>query len=195
MSEVWKIKKGIWKCVVRTWLRNWSFKSCIIKHCIYVHTLVNCTWEHVNKQVLDLRCEASRSLRDQRSYPPSPGQHPSGACWSQWLAGLPSCWDGHSVATCMWSVHHLSQICTLFPLVKHRKRREGSGDVICVFPSYDCVPLWTTGCQHRNIINTAKSASMPCVQSTVSRGRFILLSNDFTKHWATHHSWTALSPV
>lgn len=88
-----------------------------------VYNLVNCTWMRVKKRVLDLRCGASRSLRDKRSCPPSPGQHPSGVCWSQWLAGLPSCWDGHLAATCMWSVHHLAQICMLFPLEKIRKER------------------------------------------------------------------------
>lgn len=101
--------------------------------------MVDCTLKRVNKQVLDLRCEASRSLRDQRSCPPSPGQHPSGACWSQWLAGPPSCWDGHLAATCMWSVHHLAQICTLFPLEKTKKERERTNtDVSGASPPQPC---------------------------------------------------------
>lgn len=36
---------------------------------------------------------------------------------------------------------------------------------------------------------------MPCVQSTVTLECYIVLSNDFAKHQATYHSWTALSPV
>lgn len=76
-----------------------------------LNILIYFTWENVNNQVFHLLCGASRSLRDQRSYPPSPKPHPSGVCWNQWPAGLPSCLDGHSAATCMWSVHHLAQIC------------------------------------------------------------------------------------
>lgn len=36
---------------------------------------------------------------------------------------------------------------------------------------------------------------MPCVQSTVTVECFIVLSNDFAKHWATYHSWAALRAV
>lgn len=72
----------------------------------------------------DLRCEALGSLPGQRSYPPSPGRRPSGACWSRWPAGLPSCWDGHLAATCMWSARHPARICMLFPLEKTRKEAE-----------------------------------------------------------------------
>lgn len=97
----------------------------------------------LKKHLLDLQCGVSRSLRDQMSYPPSPGQHPSGVCWSQWRAGLPLCWDGHLAAMCMWSVHHLAQICMLFPLEKTGKEWKSKYNLLVV----SSVSLFTTACQ------------------------------------------------
>lgn len=114
--------------------------------------MVKCTRMHVgkNKQT-NLQCGVSRSRRDQRSYPPSPGQHPSGVCWSQWRAGLPLCWDGHLAAMCMWSVHHLAQICMLFPLEKIRTEWKSKYNLWVV----SSVPLLTTVCQQEPLaVNT-----------------------------------------
>lgn len=74
--------------------------------------------------VCDSQWGASRSLRDRRSCPPWPRQRPSDVCWSQWPVGLPGCWDGHWVATCMWSVRRLAQICMSSPLERRRKGRQ-----------------------------------------------------------------------
>lgn len=92
------------------------FKEVLSFHKMYIF--------HVKKRVCDSQCGASRSLRDQRSCPPWPGQRPLDVCWNQWPAGLPACWDGHWAAMCTWSVHRLVQICTSFPLEKRRKWRQ-----------------------------------------------------------------------
>lgn len=68
-------------------------------------------------------------------------------------------------------------------------------NVNSVFLLSSVYQAWLTDCQHANIINTVKPASMPCVQSTVSLECFIVQSDDSAKQWATYHSWTALSPV
>lgn len=152
--------------------------------CALCH-LVYHTWKHV----FDLRCGASRSLRDQRSYPPSPGQHPSGACWNQWLAGLPSCWDGRLAATCMWSVHHLAQICTLFPL--EREKKKGKKDVSGVIV-LKTVYHWLLT---QTLLTQQSRKSGPCVHSTVNLECYYVLNNDFAKRRATYHSRTALSAL
>lgn len=122
----------------------------------------------VIKIFFDLQCGASKSLQDQRSYPPSPGQHPLGVCWSQWLAGLPLCWDGHLAAMCTWSVHHLAQICTLFPLEEKKKKNRNKSSIslsiiTCLFQ------VGITDCQLTNIINTTKPASASHSRGTVSQ--------------------------
>lgn len=75
-------------------------------------------------------------------------------------------------------------------VVPAREKERKSRDNI-----YKTLGTWSTHCQHNNIINTRLDKAMPCVQSNVSLKCFIVPSNDFTKHWATHHSWTTLSPI
>lgn len=79
----------------------------------------------MKKAACDSQCGALRSLRAQRSCPPWPGQRPLDACWSQWPAGPPACWDGHWAAMCTWSVRRLAQICTSFRLEEKKNKTKG----------------------------------------------------------------------